>query len=149
MQALLSYFLNPVALRYRLSGEVTFEDLLQESRRLLSEAISNDDVPLEVVTEELKLSRERDPIVKIAVSLQPCVPTVKKGWDVTSMDAQNGGTAWDLYLAFIDSARGLVGRAQYNPDVFQDAMVSSMLDGLWKVLSAGISHPASRLRDLL
>jgi len=42
-----------------------------------------------------------------------------------------------------------VGRAQYNPDVFQDAMISSMLDDLWKVLSAGISHPASRLRDLL
>ena len=149
VQALLGYFLNPVALRYRLPGEVTFEHLLQESRRLLSEAISNDDVPLEVVTEELKLSRDRDPIVKIAVSLQPCVPTVKKGWDVTSMDAQNGGTVWDLYLAFIDGARGLVGRAQYNPDVFQDAMISSMLEDLWKVLSAGLSYPATRLRDLL
>jgi Condensation domain len=149
VQALLGYFLNPVALRYRLSREVTFGELLQESRRLLSEAISNDDVPLEVVAEELKLSSDRDPFVKIALSLQPYVPTVKEGWDVTSMDAQSGGTVWDLYLAFIDGTQGLVGRAQYNPDIFQQAMIFSMLDDLWNVLSAGTADPARRVKDLL
>jgi hypothetical protein len=149
VQMLLGYFLNPVALRYRLSGEVTFENLLQESRRLLSEAMSNDDVPLELVAKELKLPGNRDPLVKIAVSLQPSVPTVNRGWDVTSMDAQSGGTVWDLYLAFMDRAQGLAGRAQYNPDVFEEATISSMLVDLWKVLSKAISAPATRVRDLL
>jgi surfactin family lipopeptide synthetase A len=149
VQGLLGYFLNPVALRYRLSAGITFAELLQESRRLLLEAISNDDVPLEVVAEELKLTWNRDPFVKVAISLQPQVPTLKRGWNVTSMDAQCGGTVWDLYLAFIDGAQGLTGRAQYNPDALEDTTISSLLDDSWRVLIAGISNPMSSVNHLL
>jgi hypothetical protein len=149
VQGLLGYFLNPVALRYTISDESTFRDLLLETRRLISEAISNDDVPLEVVAEQLNLKSSRDPFVKVALSLQPQVPTVELGWNVTSMDAQSGGTVWDLYLAFIEGEQGLEGRAQYNPDIFEEAIVTAVLEDLQGVIRRGILNPEGRVRDLL
>jgi len=149
VQGLLGYFLNPVALRYAFTAESTFRDLLLETRRLISEAISNDDVPLEVVAERLNLKSSRDPFVKVAVSLQPQVPTVESGWNVTSMDAQSGGTVWDFYLAFIEGELGLQGRAQYNPDIFEEVVIRAMLEDLRKVIGSGISDPARRVKYLL
>ncbi len=149
VQELMGYFLNPVALRFNFSGEPTFRDFLLNTRRLISEAISNDDVPLEYLAEVLKLNSARDPFVKVAVSLQPQVLTVESGWNVTSMDAQNGGTVWDLYLAFIEGENCLTGRTQYNPDVFQEATITALLEDLWRVLKMGVMNPQERVRNLL
>jgi len=41
---LLGYFLNPIALRFDLTSDPTFRDLLLQAQRLTLEAISNDDV---------------------------------------------------------------------------------------------------------
>jgi hypothetical protein len=149
VQELMGYFLNPVALRFNFSGGLSFRDLLLNAGRLISEAISNDDVPLEYLAEVLQLNSARDPFVKVAVSLQPQVPTVKSGWNVTSMDAQNSGTVWDLYLAFIEEENCLTGRTQYNPDVFEEATITALLEDLWRVLKKGVTNPQERVRNLL
>src|SRR5258708_4595748 len=54
VQALLGYFLNPVALRVNFGNHSTFSELLLQVRGILSEAISHDDVPLEFLARELK-----------------------------------------------------------------------------------------------
>jgi hypothetical protein len=148
VQGLLGYFLNPVALRFDFREGPTFHELLAQVRGSISEAITNDDVPLEFLAEELKLSSDRDPFVKVAISLQPQVPNPGSGWNVTSLDAQNNGTVWDLYLAFIERERGLIGRAQYNPDVFEWTTIAGMLEDLWRLLQAAASHPATRIKEL-
>jgi hypothetical protein len=149
VQGLLGYFLNPVALRFNLPPTITFRDLLKETSHTVSEAISNDDVPLEVLAQELNLNTGREPFVKIALSLQPQVPTLRSGWNVTSMDAQNGGAVWDLYLAFIEGENGLTGRVQFNPDIFDETLVMRTLQDLWKLMTACISNPEELIGDLL
>ncbi len=147
-QKLLGYFLNPVALRFDVSAEPTFHELLDQTRLLVAEAISHDDLPLENLAAELKIDTRRDPFVKIAISLQPQVPRLV-GWNVTSMDAQNGGSAWDLYLAFIEGDGGLIGRVQFNPDGFGEDTITAMLEDLWQLLDEVTKHPAKRVSELL
>ncbi len=50
------------------------------------------------------------------------------------MDAGNGGTMWNLYLAFIDCPDGVIGRAQYNSDIFQEETIAQMLTDLEMLL---------------
>jgi hypothetical protein len=147
-QKLLGYFLNPVALRFEFAADTTFKDLLHQARTLIGEAISNDDVPLEQVGKALNIDSGRDPFVKVAISLQPRVPSLP-GWDVTSMDAQNGGSVWDLYLAFIERGDALAGRAQFNPDIFTDGAIQSALHHLWRLLANAATDPAASVRELL
>jgi hypothetical protein len=148
---LLGYFLNPVVLRFDLSSNPTFHQLLQRTREVVSDAISHDDVPLEMVAEELRIRSDssRIPFCNVAVSLQPAVPEiVRDGWDVTSMDVGNGGAPWDLYIAFLDRADGLFGRAQYNLDLFNREVVRHMLSDLEVLLESLIVSPDLHLAEL-
>jgi surfactin family lipopeptide synthetase A len=147
-QALLGYFLNPVALRFDLRGEPTFSELLAQARGVISDAISNDDVPMENLIEELNLGARSDSITDIAISMQPRTPPLASGWDVTTMDAQNGGSRWHLYLEFMDREEGLLGRAQYNPDVLSENAVAAVLEDLQELLREAVADPRTRVRDL-
>ena len=50
------------------------------------------------------------------------------------MDVESGGSPWDFYLAFIDTPEGLIGRAQFNPDLFDSKTVGCVLQDLQDVL---------------
>src|SRR5262249_36021596 len=96
VQKLLGYFLNPVALRFDLTGKPSFRQLLRQAQRLTLEALANDDVPLEVLCRELRLNPDpsRNPFFTVAMSLQPPMPRIDLPWSVTSMDIESGGTPW-------------------------------------------------------
>jgi surfactin family lipopeptide synthetase A len=151
LQNLLGYFLNPVMLRFDLSSDPEFRDLLRQTRAVVSEAISHDDLPFEVLAEKAKCASGPScrPFPDVAISLQPSVPeTVRAGWDITSMDVGSGGSPWDLYLAFIDGRDGMIGRAQYNPDVFDEETITGVLRDLEASLVLFTSQPQARLSDL-
>lgn len=50
------------------------------------------------------------------------------------MDVESGGARWDLYLEMSDRAEGLIGRAQYNPDLFTPATIIQTLEDFQVVL---------------
>jgi surfactin family lipopeptide synthetase A len=150
VEKLLGYFLNPVALRFDLTGNPTFRGLLQQAQRLTLEAISNDDVPVELLEQELKLAPDlsRHPLFTVAISLQPPMPPMDLNWNVTSMDIDNGGTPWDLYLAFIDNPSGVLGRVQYNPDLFAPVAIARLLEDFQQLLETASENPLKRLSAL-
>jgi len=149
-QRLLGYFLNPVALRTDLSGNPTFHELLRQSQEITLGALSNDDVPLEVLAQELRLPADpsRHPFFQVVISLAPIVPDLPAGWDMTPMDVESGGARWDLYLELNDRPNGLLGRAQYNPDLFDVSTIVELIGTLQALLEAACSNPLQRLREL-
>jgi surfactin family lipopeptide synthetase A len=150
VERLLGYFLNPVALRFDLTGNPTFRELLRQTRRLTLEAISNDDVPFELLAQELrgKPDPSRNPFFTVAISLQPPSSPVGFDWSVTSMDVESGGAPWDLYLAFIDAPRGMMGRAQYNPDLFERETILGTFRDFQQVLERVSAAPLVRLSEV-
>jgi non-ribosomal peptide synthetase component F len=149
-ERLLGYFLNPVALRANLSGNPTFRSLLQQMRHVTLGAISNDDVTLEQIAE--KIHTDPDPsrslFFTVALSVAPDVSQLPMGWRMSYMDVESGGGRWDLYLEMSDRAEGMIGRAQYNPDLFSPASIITTLEDLQRLLGragANPSLPASEL----
>jgi surfactin family lipopeptide synthetase A len=149
-QRLLGYFLNPVALRSNLSGNPTFRELLSRSQAVTLEALSHDDVPLEDLAQELRLRSHpsRHPLFQVVISLAPNVPDLPQGWDMTPMDVESGGARWDLYLELNDRPNGLIGRAQYNPDLFDMATIVKLIEDFQAMLEAATSNPQQRLLEL-
>ena len=150
VQRLLGYFLNPVALRFDLTGTPTFRSLLQQAQRVTLEALSNDDVPLETLVQELGLNPDpsRHPLFTVAISLQPAMPQLDVDWSVTSMDIESGGAPWDLYLAFINRPGETTVRAQYNPDLFDPATVTQMMTDYQTLLGIVQDNPARRISQI-
>ena len=135
-QRLLGYFLNPVALRADLRGKPSFKALLHQMREVTLGAISNDDVPLDLIAERIHLLPDpsRHPFFTVALSVAPDVPQLPSGWSMTYMDVESGGARWDLYLEMSDRAEGLLGRAQYNPDLFSEAEIAQTIDDFCRLL---------------
>jgi surfactin family lipopeptide synthetase A len=131
---LLGYFLNPVALRLNCGAHTPFDELLQHARGVVSDAISNDEVPIERLARALEgeegLGSGPSPFFNVAVSLQPPTPDFGLPWSVTSMDVESGGSPWPLYLAFIDRPEGIIGRVQFNPDLFEIGTIERLLEDL-------------------
>jgi surfactin family lipopeptide synthetase A len=150
VQKLLGYFLNPVALRFNLTGDSSFRVLLRQAQRLTLEALSNDDVPLETLAQELKAcpGPGRNPFFTVAMSLQPSMPQLDMDWSVTSMDIGSGGAPWDLYLAFINRPGETVARVQYNPDLFDAETMERMIDDYQTLLRCVTDNPAVQLSQI-
>ena len=129
---LLGYFLNPVTLRLNCGAHRTFSALLRHARGTVSDAISNDDVPIESLGRALEGQDGSGPrpFFNVAVSLQPPTPDLGQPWSVTSMDVESGGSPWPLYLAFIDRPEGIIGRVQFNPSLVEIGTVERMLQDL-------------------
>ena len=144
---LLGYFLNPVALRLDLAKSATFEDLLVHARETLCAAIIHDDLPIEQLSKELANSTksQHNPFFNVAVSLQPPTPELGLPWSVTTMDVNSGGSPWEFYIAFIDRAEGIMGRAQFNPDLFELSKVKEIVRDFQNILEQLVSNPGQNL----
>ncbi len=142
-QGLMGHFLNPVPLRINLDGAPPFREVLLRTRKAVVGAICHDDVPLQILAQELGVTTGSPDgaFFNVAISLQPQTAEVAGGWHVTSMDADSGGTIWDLYLAFIEAEDGLTGRAQYRTDLFEDAHITRVLEGLQAVMETVAGDP--------
>ncbi|HWC20045.1 MAG TPA: condensation domain-containing protein [Terriglobales bacterium] len=149
VQNLLGYFLTPVALRFELRSNLTFRELLRQAQRLTLEAISNDELPVEVLAQRLNLKQHpsRTPLFSVAISLQPPVPQLDMDWTVTSMDIDSGGSPWELYIAFIDQPGRMMARVQYNPDLFYSETIHCMWNDFEQLLHRVTVDPLTRLSD--
>jgi hypothetical protein len=139
---LLGYFLNPVTLKFDFSSEPTFVELIHQVKRVVAEAICNDDVPIELLARQLKPGDSSPgPFFRVAVSLQPPTPALGLDWTVTSMNVQSGGSPWELYLAFIDQPGGIIGRVQFDPDLLAEDVVQSIVRDLERLLQTYTGTP--------
>jgi len=146
VQGLLGYFLNPVALRLDLADGPTFRQLLAQGRRVVAEAVGHDDVPFERLVDRLGVAGDpsRHPLFTVAISQEPPMPDLGSAWDLTPMDVTSGGARWDLYLVVDDrKERGILGRVQYNPDLFEPRAIETFLADYRRVLEDAVRHPDS------
>ena len=128
-EGIMGYFLNPVALRATLGGNSSLQVLLRQMREITIGALSNDDVTLDMIAEHIRLPTDpsRHPFFTVALSLAPEVAALPSGWIMTYMDVESGGARWDLYIEFSDRVEGLMGRAQYNPDLFSESVIAQTI----------------------
>jgi len=147
VQQLLGYFQNPVALLIDLSDNPTFYELQQRARDVTVGALGNDDVPFELLVENLRLLRDpkRHPAFQVAISLKPSLPILDPEWNVTTMDVASGGARWDFYLEFDNRPDGILGRVQYNPDLFDAGTISQLLEDFRFLLGDLAANPLRRV----
>jgi len=150
-QRLLGYFLNPVPLRANLADNPTFRSLLRQMREVTLGAISNDDVTLELIADRLqiKLDPARNPLFTVVLSVAPDLPQLPPGWSMTYMDVESGGARWDLYIEMNDRMEGMLGRAQYNPDLFSAAAITKTVEDFELLLKSVVADPTRRVRSEL
>jgi len=65
------------------------------------------------------------------------------------MDTDSGGARWDLYLELSDRPQGILGRAQYNPDIYDQTAITDLLEQYRFILERVAQNPDLNLSALL
>jgi amino acid adenylation domain-containing protein len=153
VRGLVGFFVNLLPLRTDLSGDPSFEELLDRVRRTSLEAYEHADVPFDRLVDELRLERDlsRHPIFQALFGLRNGeAPALRlPGVEAERREAATEVAKLDLSLDLVDAGEGsFTGAIEYNSDLFDRATIERMAGHLGNVLAAVAANPSSRLSEI-
>ena len=149
-------------LRSDLSGNPTFRELLDRVRHVALEAYEHQDLPFEMLVEELDPERElsRNPLFQVAFALQnaPMQRLELPGVTLEPVSLEAGTTRFDLEVHLWEPAHGLSslwqsqaglsGFVSYSTDLFDRTTIARLVGHFQMVFAGIIANPNDRLSDL-
>jgi amino acid adenylation domain-containing protein len=164
---LIGYFVNPIALRADMSGNPTFEDFLDETRKNVLADFEHQAYPFAELVK--RLQPERDPsrasLFQVMFALQKAHLLDKEGLSsfalgetgvkikvgglgLESMALEQRVALFDLVLLMAEVGDALVGSLQYNVDLFDHATIARISAHFQTLLEDLLAHPGKRISDL-
>ena len=145
IENLIGCFVNTLPLRSDLSGQPSFRQLLQRISSTCLDVYTNQDVPLELITDKLKIKRDpsRSPIFQTLFALQNApngeiqLPEIT----ITPIYLDNGGAKFDLSLMLEPAAEGWIVALEYNTDLFTTETAQQILTHYQQLLIAVVNNP--------
>ncbi|MGB3534213.1 MAG: amino acid adenylation domain-containing protein [Microcoleaceae cyanobacterium] len=152
IEKLIGFFVNTLALRVNLSGNPTFEEVLQRVRQVSLEAYQHQDLPFEQLLEELKITRSlsHTPLFQIMFVLQNApmntVEISDLSWSPLEISQQTA--KFDLTLSFTEINQQLIGNFEYNTDLFEAETISQIAENFQNLIQAIITNPDHKISEL-
>ena len=143
-------FLNTLVLRTDLSGNPNFKQLLQRVGKISIEAYSNEDLPFELLVKRLHPERKLNinPFFQVAFILEPQLQEIDMDWELSQLDIHTGTTKFDLTMELDERPEGIIGRIEYNTDLFDETTIIRMADHYKCLLEGIIANPKQSIAQL-
>ncbi|TCP59049.1 amino acid adenylation domain-containing protein [Tumebacillus sp. BK434] len=152
IEPLIGFFVNTLALRTDLSGNPSVRSLLQRVRATTLDAFAHQDLPLEMLIEELGIERDlsRSPLFQVAFLLQNTPAAAPAETEVTlePYEAQRTTSKFDLTLMLSESEQGLSGNLEYRTDLFDRSTVERLAAHFGQLLAAIVENPDGLIEHL-
>ncbi|MDT5270153.1 MAG: hypothetical protein QOH49_2339, partial [Acidobacteriota bacterium] len=152
VEPLIGFFVNTLVLRTDLSGDPTFEELLERVREMALDAYAHQDVPFEKLVEELQPERDlsRQPLFQVGFALHnaPASKLELPGLRGNLIDYERGLSNYDLWMELIDAPEGFTCAFEYSTDLFDASTVARMFGHFETLLEGIVSDPRRRLSEL-
>ncbi|TCS92394.1 non-ribosomal peptide synthetase [Hazenella coriacea] len=152
VEDLVGFFVNTLALRTDLSGEISFSDLLQRVREETIQSFSYPDVPFDQLVEAIQPERNPSytPIFQVMFAYQQMPTDPWKFSDLTihrPVEVPTGLSEYDLTL-YIDEGEQLYGRWEYRTDLFERVTIERMTDHLIQLLHEVCKSPEQPIEKI-
>ncbi|WP_138500711.1 non-ribosomal peptide synthetase, partial [Nostoc sp. PA-18-2419] len=152
IEGLIGFFVNTLVLRTNFAGNPTFEVLLNRVREVALGAYVHQDLPFELLVEELQPQRDLShaPLFQVMFVLQnaPMSDLKLPGITLTSLEIESSSAKFDLTLEMAETAQGLFATLEYNTDLFEERTISRMAGHLQSLLEGIVANPRQRLSEL-
>ncbi|MGH3758253.1 amino acid adenylation domain-containing protein [Actinophytocola sp.] len=141
-------FINTVVLRGDLSGDPSFAELLRRTRTRALDAFAHQDLPFDVLVDELGTPRvlSRNPLFQVLLAVQntPPFPRPAAGLAMTELPVDAGVAQVDLDLLVEEQDGELHGVLQYATDLFDADRMARLVEHLRCLLTSACADPSSR-----
>jgi len=149
---LVGLLLNTVVLRGDLSGDPTFHELLQRTRKVALDAFAHQELPFEKLAEAIQPDRDlsRPPLFQVMFALQngPQRPLELAGLRVAEQPVHSGTAKFDLTLWLEEGPGGITGAIEYNTDLFEESTVRRLTGHFDTLLACAAAEPNKRISEL-
>ncbi|MCC5666134.1 amino acid adenylation domain-containing protein [Nostoc sp. CHAB 5784] len=152
LEGMLGLFVNTLVLRNNLSGNPSFRELLHRVREVTLNAYAHQDLPFEMLVEELQPERDlsRNPLYEVMFVLQNTPTSVEEvsGLTLRTLDFDSGTAQLDIFLSMSESEEGLTGCLEYNTDIFDSTTITQFINNFETLLENIVVNPEQHLREL-
>lgn len=151
IEGLIGFFANTLVLRTDMSGSPTFRELLGRVRKMTLEAYMYQDLPFDVLVDQLAVRRDpsRSPLFQVAFTFGdgPSATMELPGLTEVSsrLESGYGMSKFDLSLFMARTGAALDGWIEYNLDLFDLATIMRLSSDFEALLAACSSDPESRI----
>ncbi|OYQ63495.1 hypothetical protein B9G53_16730 [Pseudanabaena sp. SR411] len=146
IENLIGCFINTLVLRTDLSGNPSFRNLLKRVRETVLGALAHQSLPFEklIVEFELGQSLTYAPLFQVMLILQNAFSTKSielSGLKVEYERINNQTSDLDLTMHLVEGDTGLIGKLEYNTDLFDESRMNRMLGHFQTLLAAIVENP--------
>ncbi|MFK0191471.1 amino acid adenylation domain-containing protein [Kitasatospora sp. NPDC090308] len=158
LDELVGFFVNTLVLRTDLSGDPTFEQVLDRVREFDLAAYAHQDVPFERLVDALAPERteSRHPLFQVMLALQnnAGADLDLPGLAVAQQPVRTGISKFDLTFTFAERRDGrgrplgLEGSLEFAADLFEPGTARALADRLVRLLAVLAADPGLRVRSV-
>jgi amino acid adenylation domain-containing protein/non-ribosomal peptide synthase protein (TIGR01720 family) len=152
LEDLIGFFVNTQVLRTEVSGEQSFQELLDRVKKIALDAYAHQDVPFERLIEELQPSRSlsHTPLFQVMFVLQNDPPPSidLPGLELTSMEVESRTAKFDLTMMVEEAGAELAVSLEYSTDLFRAETIRRTLRHFRTLLEGIVADPGKRLAEL-
>ncbi|WP_353122979.1 condensation domain-containing protein, partial [Planktothrix agardhii] len=145
IEGLIGFFVNTLALRLDLSEKPSFAAFLKQVQAVTQDAYEHQDLPFEMLVEELQLERklDRNPLVQVMFALQNAANEAWNlpGLTIAEMSWELDSVRFDLEVHLSEVNDGIAGYCCYKIDLFDGATIARLLEHFQNLLRAIIVNP--------
>ena len=151
-EKLVGFFVNTLVLRTDLTGDPSFRELLLRVREVALGAYSHQDMPFEMLVEELRPERNlsHTPLFQVIFSMQNVPTEVLELPEVSwySVESEVRTAKFDMTMNMTEQNGRFVGGLEYNSDLFDRSTIITMLEHFQRVLELLAANPDAQLSSL-
>jgi amino acid adenylation domain-containing protein len=166
-ERLIGFFVNTLVMRTDLAGNPTFREVLERVRDITLGAYAHQDLPFELLVEELKPERDlsHTPLFQVAFALQNAPTTDRSRVDpstnllpgstsnqesqkivlpdleIEQINVSSGTSKFDLTLSMAEVDGTLNGSIEYNLDLFDIDTIMQLIGNFRTLIEGILSDP--------
>ncbi|MCI5131583.1 MAG: amino acid adenylation domain-containing protein, partial [Candidatus Electrothrix sp. EH2] len=149
---IIGFFVNTLILRNRPEPQQSFLDLLRKTRQTCLEAYAHQDIPFEMLVEQLQPTRSlsHHPLFQVMMVLQnnEAVSLELPGLDIRPLHSEYPIAKFDLTLNLIEQEGKFECVWEYATDLFEAETIRRMAEHFEVLLDAIIAQPEQPVRQL-
>ncbi len=148
IESLIGFFVNVLVLRGDVAGDPSFRDLLGQVRQTTLEAYAHQDLPFELLVEELRPQRHlaANPLFQVVCTVQntPMGSLDLPGLSFAPLELAPSSTQFDLELTASESAGSLTLSFLYSTELFDGPTVQRLAGCLETLLRGAVAGGGDR-----
>jgi len=151
-EGLIGCFINTLVMRTDLSGNPTFEELVDRVREVALSAYMHQDIPFELLVDELVTDRNmsHSPLFQVMFVLQnaPISGVESSQLTLRNLEFENEASKFDLTMEMSETAMGLVGSIEYNTDLFEAGTIRRLIGHFSMLLEQVVLQPERQILEV-